>query len=197
VPLEIVYRNLAELLPYGKNARTHPKAQITAIERSLQEFGWAAPMAIAGNGMLAGHGRLMAAINLRDRGVAIPNNPDPNQGPTVDLSHLTPAQQRAYILADNRIAEQAGWDKSLLAAEFAALQDMKFDLTLTGFDMGFTQRLTGYRGAADPDAMPQQTTEVVTKPGDIWLLGAYYECDSCKTKYTIDQGRQMKTCPCS
>lgn len=186
MPLEIVYRNLVELLPYGKNARTHSKSQITAIERSLVEFGWAAPMAIAGNGMLAGHGRLTAAINLRDRGVDIPGNPDPNQGPTVDLSHLSPAQQRAYILADNRIAEQAGWDKSLLAEEFAALQDMKFDMTLTGFDLGYAQRLTGYRGAADPDAMPPQPAEVVSRAGDVWILGRHrLTCGDCTVEGTV------------
>lgn len=178
--LEIVYRDLSELIPYGQNARTHPKSQIAALRRSLAEFGWTTPMAISGNHMIAGHGRLMAAIEMRDAGQAIPNNPDPKQGPTVDLSHLTPAQQRAYVLADNRIAEQAGWDKKILAVEFAALADLKFDVTLTGFDLDFANRLTGYRGDADPEAMPEQGAVVVSKLGDIWTLGTHrLVCGDC------------------
>lgn len=133
MPLEIVYRQLGDLVPYARNARKHSPRQVTQLEASLVEFGWTNPMLIADSAMIAGHGRLMAAINLRDRGVVIPGNPDAQVGPTIDLSHLTMVQRRAYVLADNKLAEEAEWDSDMLKLEFEGLAEEDFSLDLTGF----------------------------------------------------------------
>lgn len=132
-PLTIVYRQLSEMIPYAGNARTHSRAQLDLLRKSLETYGWTVPMGIAGNKMLAGHGRLHVAIELRDAGIDIPGNPSRDVGPTIDLSHLTEPQQRAYILADNKIAEQAGWNFETLSLEIGALRELNFNLDLTGF----------------------------------------------------------------
>jgi hypothetical protein len=133
--IAIVYRPLRELVPYIRNARTHTPAQISKIGASLQTFGWTNPMLIAGDDMIAGHARLQAAMGLAERGESIPRNPDPWTGPTVDLSHLNDGERRAYILTDNRTAEEAGWDKELLAIEFEALKAADMGLLgITAFD---------------------------------------------------------------
>jgi ParB-like chromosome segregation protein Spo0J len=152
--LQIVYRPLRDLVPYVRNARTHNKAQLGKLRASLKRFGWTNPMLIAGNEMIAGHGRLSAALALLDAHEAIPRNPDPASGPTVDLSHLSPTERRAYVLADNRIALDAGWDNDLLRIEFAGLKMDGFDLALTGFSKFEMNRhlgdpLSGERGLSD------------------------------------------------
>lgn len=133
--IAIVYRPLRELVPYIRNARTHTPAQVEKIAASLQAFGWTNPMLIAGDDMIAGHARLRASIRLAERGEAIPRNLDPWMGPTVDLSHLNEGERRAYILTDNRTAEEAGWDRELLAIELEALKatDLRL-LGITAFD---------------------------------------------------------------
>ncbi len=148
--LAIRYLPLDDLVPYDKNARTHTPAQITAIERSLVEFGWAAPMATAEGVLIYGHARREAARSLRDRGVAIPHNPDPNKGPVVDLSHLNEAQRRAYVIADNRLALDSGWDLEILASELIDLRDADFDPLLTGFHKFELDSLF----ADDPESLP-------------------------------------------
>ena len=102
--LKIEYQPLAALVPYVRNARTHSPAQLAKLEASLAEFGWTTPMVVAKKHMLAGHGRLAAALGLQAKGIEIPGNKDAAKGPTVDVSHLSPVQRRAYILADNRLA---------------------------------------------------------------------------------------------
>ena len=117
-------RKISELIPYERNARTHPAEQIEKLRRSLQEFGFVSPILIdaAGN-VIAGHGRLEAA---KLEGIT--------EAPCVLVEHLSDAQQRAYILADNRLAELSGWDEELRSAELLAIQDEGVDLTLTGFE---------------------------------------------------------------
>jgi ParB-like chromosome segregation protein Spo0J len=108
------FRNVDELVPYANNARTHSEAQVAQIAASIAEFGFNAPVLIDGaNGIIAGHGRVMAAKKL---GLV--------QVPVIELSHMTEAQKRAYIIADNKIALNAGWDEEKLAAEIAALSDV-------------------------------------------------------------------------
>ena len=133
--LQIVYRPLRELVPYVRNARTHTPAQVEKIAASLQTFGWTNSMLIAGDDMIAGHARLAAATKLAEAGLAIPRNADPWMGPTVDLSALTEGERRTYILTDNRTAEEAGWDRELLAIELEAISaiDVKL-LGYTAFD---------------------------------------------------------------
>ena len=121
--LEIVYKNIDELLPYINNARTHDEMQINQIASSIKEFGFNSPIAIDNdNVILCGHGRLLGAKKLGLKEV-----------PTVCLSHLTPQEKKAYILADNKIALNSGWDFDLLKLEFEDLKSVDFDLSLTGF----------------------------------------------------------------
>lgn len=123
--LKIIYRNPADLIPYVNNAKTHGAKQIDAIAASIKEFGFNAPILTDGDsGLVAGHGRREAAIKLGLK-----------QVPTVDLSHLSEAQKKAYILADNRLGEiDTSWDMELVNIELDALADMDFDIELTGFD---------------------------------------------------------------
>ena len=121
--LKIVYRQVADLIPYARNARTHSDEQVTRIASSIKEFGFTNPILIDGdNGILCGHGRLAAAKKLGMREV-----------PTIELSGMTDAQKRAYILADNKLALDAGWDEELLRLEFEELRGGVVDLSLTGF----------------------------------------------------------------
>jgi hypothetical protein len=131
--LRIEYEPLDALEPYARNPRTHSAAQLKLIERSLARFGWATPVGKADGVLIYGHARRQAALNLRARGVRIPHHPDPNVAPVVDLSHLSKADRRAYVIADNQLAVLAGWDDDLLRLELTELRDEGFDLALTGF----------------------------------------------------------------
>jgi DNA modification methylase len=173
--LEIVYRPLSEIRPYAKNARTHTPHQIAKLKKSLAKYGWTNPMLIADGELIAGHARLDAAIEMAAEGQPIRGNPDPMMGPTVDLSHLSAAERRAYILADNRMALDAGWDDELLRAELSALTDLDFDLSLTGFD---DTELAGLladppAGLTDPDEAPEPPQTPVSRRGDVWILGRH------------------------
>jgi hypothetical protein len=181
--LEIKYRPLKALVPYARNARKHPRAQIQKLKASLAEFGWANPMLIAGDGMIAGHGRLTAALEMADAGIPIPRNPDPWEGPTVDLSHLTKTQRAAYVLQDNRSALDGEWDEELLGIELTGLQEAGFDLGLTGFDLdeieGYVPGLEGGGDNLDAETADMLERMDITieeprhqvEPGDRYLLG--------------------------
>lgn len=124
--LQIEQRLVAELIPYVSNSRTHSDAQVAQIAASIKEFGWTNPILIDGdNTIIAGHGRLLAARKLGMEEV-----------PAIILDHLTKAQQRALVIADNQLALNAGWDFELLENEIRALDDDEFDLALLGFDGG-------------------------------------------------------------
>src|SRR6202790_2385765 len=123
--LAIAYRAIADLKPYPRNARTHTRKQIRQIAAAIEEFGFTNPVLIdETNQIIAGHGRVAAAKLLGFAKV-----------PTVQIAHLSPAEKRAYILADNRLAEKAGWDKEILAIELQGLIDEDFAVELTGFSM--------------------------------------------------------------
>lgn len=118
--------SVASLIPYARNSRTHSDAQVTKIAASIREFGFLNPIIVDGaNGIIAGHGRVMAAQKLGLETL-----------PVIEASHLTEAQKRAYIIADNRLALDAGWDNDLLKIELQDLQAGGFDLALTGFEIG-------------------------------------------------------------
>lgn len=135
--LKVRYELLDDLEDYEYNANEHPPEQIAEIERLLTKYGWTTAMAKGTRGVLIyGHGRRRAARNLRDRGVSIPGNPDPNRGPVVDLSHLSKAEQRAYRLADNESARKAKTNKEALTFELGELRLDGFDLSFTGLDIG-------------------------------------------------------------
>lgn len=155
-----------DLIPYARNARTHSDAQVAQIAASIREFGWTNPVLVdAENGIIAGHGRVLAARKLGMEEV-----------PCIELAHLTEAQKKAYILADNKLALNAGWDDELLALEIADLKDADFDLDLLGFTDEELNRLTAEElpeGLTDEDATPEPPAEPVTQPGDIWLCGKH------------------------
>ena len=148
------------LIPYGANARTHSVDQVSQIAASMREFGFNNPILIdERNGIIAGHGRLEAARLLGMETV-----------PTITLAHLSEAQKKAYILADNKLALNAGWDMDMLQAELEGLQDLDFDLSLNGFDDGeLADLLDKTDGLTDPDAIPENVTPTA-QTGDVWRL---------------------------
>ena len=157
-------RPTESLVPYARNARTHSEAQVAAIAGSIREFGFNNPVLVdGGNGIIAGHGRVLAAQVL---GMA--------QVPVIELTHLTEAQKRAYILADNRLAEQAGWDRDLLSLELADLDALGIDLGELGFDGAELDALLDH-GSADPreEETPEPPADPVSRPGDLWCLGPH------------------------
>jgi len=158
----------SKLLPYARNARTHSDDQVAQIAASIAEFGFTNPVLAGSDGVIvAGHGRLAAAQKLGLETV-----------PVVVLDHLTPTQRRALVIADNRIAENAGWDDELLRVELEALNDEGFDLDLTGFDAdALAELLAGEEpenvGQTDEDAVPEVVDTPVSQLGDVWQLGPH------------------------
>ena len=155
----------ADLIPYARNSRTHSEAQVTKIASSIKEFGFINPVVTDGkNGIVAGHGRVLAANKLGLKEV-----------PCVEASHLTEAQKRAYVIADNRMALDAGWDIDLLKVELGDLQGMDFDLSLTGFDPGELENFLAEKteGLTDEDAVPDVPAVPVTALGDVWVMGKH------------------------
>ena len=152
------------LIPYARNSRTHSEEQVAQIAASIREFGFTNPVLVDGEGgIIAGHGRVMAARKL---GLA--------EVPVIVLDHLTPAQRRAYVIADNKLALNAGWDDEMLRVEFADLKADGFDLALTGFsldEIGALEPVRLTEGLTDEDAVPEAPEVPVTVEGDVWLLG--------------------------
>ena len=180
----------AKLLPFARNARTHSDEQVAQIAASIAEFGFTTPILAGADGVIvAGHGRLAAAHKL---GLALV--------PVVVLEHLSPTQRRALVIADNRIAENAGWDEAMLRIELVTLQDDDFDVSLTGFDADALAELLADEdgngdGETDDDAVPEITETPISRPGDVWLLdGHRLLCgDSTKTECfeQLLQGEQV------
>lgn len=154
------------LIPYARNARTHSEDQVKQIAASIREFGFNNPILIRDDlTVIAGHGRLAAAKVLGLKEV-----------PTISLSHLTPLQVRAYVLADNKLALNAGWDDEMLTVELKDLELEGFDVSLTGFDEVEVSSLLAdntEEGLTDDDEVPAEVVNPVTRPGDIWVLGRH------------------------
>ena len=153
------------LIPYAKNSRTHDDAQVAQIAASIKEFGWTNPILVDGErGIIAGHGRLMAARKLGMTEV-----------PVIELKNLTPTQKKAYIIADNRLALNAGWNDQLLTIELNELLADKFSLDLLGFNADELNALLNpveiNEGLVDEDEVPEPPPEPITKLGDVWVLG--------------------------
>lgn len=165
--LKVVYRAVSELIPYARNARTHSDEQVARIAASIKEFGWTNPILIDGeNGIIAGHGRVLAARKLGLEKV-----------PTIELSGLTEAQKRAYILADNRLALDAGWDEEMLKLEFAELEEEGFELSKTGFSDEEIREMMAdldheVDGVEDLET-PEPPKNPKTKRGEVWILGTH------------------------
>jgi DNA modification methylase len=161
---KIETRSVADLIPYAANSRTHSDAQVAQIAASIKEFGWTNPILIDDdNTIIAGHGRLLAARKLGLEEV-----------PAIILDHLTKAQQRALVIADNQLALNAGWDMNMLKAEIEDLNLENFNLELLGFDDDFLDGLLETApsgGKTDEDAVPEVPEIPKTVPGDVWVLG--------------------------
>jgi DNA modification methylase len=163
--LAIAWRPLGDLIPYARNPRTHSDVQVAQIAASIREFGWTNPVLIDGeNGIIAGHGRVLAARKLGLERV-----------PVIELAHMSEAQKRAYVLADNQLALNAGWDEALLRLELADLSELGFDLGLIGFGAGELERLLAgsKEGLTEDDEAPALPEQAVTQLGDLWLLGEH------------------------
>jgi DNA modification methylase len=163
---EVVERwPIDRLIPHARNARTHSEDQVAQIAGSIAEFGFINPVLVGDDGVIvAGHGRVLAARKLGLSDV-----------PVIVLAHLTPTQRRALMIADNRIAENAGWDEAMLSAELAALKDEDFDLGLLGFDESDIDRLLADANdeSADLDVAPEPPAEPISRPGDLWICGEH------------------------
>lgn len=163
-PSELPTRAIADLAPYARNSRTHSEAQVEQIAASIKEFGFTNPVLIDGDGVIiAGHGRVLAAEKLGLTAV-----------PVLALDHLTEQQRRAYVIADNKLALNAGWDEDVLRAEIEALGD-DFDLDLLGFGADELDALLNppNAGQRDPDDTPEPPEHPTTVLGDVWLMGGH------------------------
>ena len=162
---KLEWRNIGEIIPYARNSRTHSEEQVAQIAASIKEFGWTNPVLIdEENGIIAGHGRLAAARKLGH-----------TQIPVIELTGLSEAQKRAYVIADNKLALNAGWDTEMLVNELRDLEGMDIDLSLTGFSADELNDMLAEKeeGLTDEDAVPTPPEEPITKPGDIWILGKH------------------------
>ncbi len=181
--LQIVYRNINELIPYVRNSRTHTDEQVDKIVASIKDVGWTNPILVDGDsGIIAGHGRLLAAQKLGMKEV-----------PVIELKGLTEAQKRKYIIADNRLALDAGWDEEMLKAELSWLTEHDYDVGSIGFDedeisaiLSFNIETESQETEAEPDSdqveeLPEELKDAEvaappiakTKPKEIWILGAH------------------------
>ena len=169
-PARLEYRRLDELTPYARNARTHSKKQLRQIADSIDRFGFTNPILIdASNTILAGHGRVEAARLL---GLA--------EVPCIRVEHMSAEEKRAYVLADNKLALNAGWDEEILAEELKELLavDLDFDIGLTGFTVAEIDSLVDGLEPEEPgdpeeDRLPEDDGEARCRPGDIWQLGPH------------------------
>jgi len=179
--LKIRYLATAALIPYARNARTHSEAQVAQIAASIREFGFTNPVLLDGeNGILAGHGRVLAAQALVMKKV-----------PTIDLAHLTPTQRRAYVIADNQLALNAGWNQELLALDLGELKESGFDVGLIGFtdaeleDILVRGGRTG--GLTDEDEVPPEEPAAISGAGDVWICGRHrIACGSATERRAIE-----------
>lgn len=170
-----------KLIPYAKNSRTHSAEQVAQIAASIKEFGFRNPILVDGVGVIAGHGRLMAAQKL---GL--------DQVPTIDCSDMSESQKKAYIIADNKLALNAGWDTAMLTIEMQELEDEGFDLTLLGFDDKELNALLQpevVEGLTDEDAVPDTPIEPKTNLGDIYILGNHRLM--CGDSTSIDDAEKL------
>lgn len=174
--LKIQYKPIQDLIPYARNSRTHSDAQVAQIAASIKEFGWTNPVLLDGkNGIIAGHGRVMAAQKLGETEV-----------PTIELSHMDENQKRAYIIADNKLALNAGWDNEMLALEVADLKDAGYDLGLTGFSL---DEIAALNGDADID---EDFKEPIDESRNLLMI----ECQGERELETLYEEMQQRGFEC-
>jgi DNA modification methylase len=166
--MQVEQRKIETLIPYVNNSRTHSDEQVAQIAASVREFGWTNPILVDGqNGIIAGHGRLAAARKLGLTEI-----------PVIVLDHLSEAQKKALIIADNKLASNAGWDDEMLRLELNDLQEMGFDATIAGFTTEELDALLNVTectdGLTDEDDVPEVPEEPTTRLGDVWILGKHW-----------------------
>ena len=172
-------RPVAALVAYARNARTHSDEQVAQIAASIREWGWTMPVLIDEAGtIIAGHGRVLAAQRL---GLV--------EVPVMVAAGWSEAKRRAYVIADNKLALNAGWDEELLRLELGDLKGMGFDLTLTGFgELELGKLLLGIDGDGDPDEAPEPPAEPISKPGDLWICGEHRVlCGDATVRADVDR----------
>jgi len=160
---KIERRKVDDFVPYARNARTHSNEQVMQIAASIKEWGWTNPILVdEEGGIIAGHGRVLAALKLGIEDV-----------PAMVATGWTDAQKRAYILADNQLALNAGWDMEMLQVELRELDDLEFDVDLIGFDGDFLANIINdpTEGLTDPDEIPEVPDDPITQEGNVWVLG--------------------------
>ena len=175
----VVKRSVSSLIPYARNSRTHSEAQISQIAASIREWGWTTPVLIDEAEMIiAGHGRVLAARKLGLKEI-----------PVMVATGWTEAQKKAYVLADNQLALNAGWDMDLLKVEMQELEGLNFDLDLIGFDEKILAGLLNdpTEGETDPDDTPEPPVDPVSVLGDVWILGKHrIICGSSTDAHTVE-----------
>jgi len=160
---QITTAKISDLLPYANNAREHTDEQVAQVAASIKEFGWTNPLIVHGTTVVAGHARLAAARKLGMTEV-----------PIIDRSDMSEAQWKAYVLADNQLAQNATWNEGLLSLELDSLAELDFDLDLIGFpDLDELMGDEPEEGLTDPDDVPEPPEEAITQPGDLWILGEH------------------------
>ncbi len=177
--------SVSDLVADPANVRKHDSRNIEAIKGSLIRFGQQKPIVVDADGVVvAGNGTLAAAIDLGWNEIA-----------TVCTDLAGPAAT-AYAIADNRTAELAGWDEDALVEQLAAIKITDEELAAaTGFDAAAIEAMTGPNEVVE-DEVPEPPTDPVTQPGDLWLFGAYWECEDCGKRYDYEEGKTMEECPC-
>ena len=175
----VVKRSVSSLIPYARNSRTHSEAQVSQIAASIREWGWTTPVLIDEAEMIiAGHGRVLAARKLGLKEI-----------PVMVATGWTEAQKKAYVLADNQLALNAGWDMDLLKVEMQELEGLNFDLDLIGFDEKILAGLLNdpTEGETDPDDTPEPPVDPVSVLGDVWILGKHrIICGSSTDAHTVE-----------
>jgi DNA modification methylase len=178
---QVTQVKIEQLIPYANNSRTHSDEQVAQVAASIKEFGFTNPVLIDGEkGIIAGHGRVLAARKL-----------GMDEVPCIELAHLTKAQKRAYIIADNKLALNSGWDDEMLKLEFEQLESEGFAVELTGFSVDEIAALfpEEAEGLTDEDAVPEVPINPVTKLGDVWLCGKHRVM--CGDSTSIDDGEKL------
>jgi ParB-like chromosome segregation protein Spo0J len=177
IQLKIVYKKTEDLIPYARNSRTHDEKQIAQIAASIKEFGFTNPILLDGeNGIIAGHGRVLAAQKLGETKV-----------PTIELAHLNEHQKRAYIIADNKLALNSGWDNEMLQLEMETLQDAGYGIDVLGFDNKDLKALFGNLSDAD-----DKVNEPVDENRNLLMI----ECEGERELETLFEEMQKRGFEC-
>lgn len=200
-PIRVQLRPVSELRPFEQNARIHNPTAVSRLVKIIREIGWTNPILIDVDGIIAGHKRRLAAMENYGRGgtIAVPGGQELPTGmvPVIDVSGWSEAQRRAYIIADNQTTLESQWDGETLRLELSWLEGSGFDMSLTGFDGDALAAALGVtpdgKELGDPDAIPEvdESKPAVTSPGDIWLLGAYFECEKCGKHFSYEEGQKL------